>query len=91
MATADSKRDKRKDDRKDTGHGDGGKKKEEREKEAAERTLFVRNIGWDTTEDDFKEHMEQFGPVDYAVLCKAAIRDVTQPEDAPAKTGKKPD
>jgi RNA recognition motif-containing protein len=30
----------------------------EREKEAEERTVFVRNIGWDSTEDDFKEHME---------------------------------
>ena len=37
----------------------------------------MRNIGWDTTEQEFREHMEQFGAVDYAVLCKAAIRDVT--------------
>jgi hypothetical protein len=36
--------------------------------------------------------MEQFGPVDYAVLCKAAIRDVTQPDDKnDKKNGKKQD
>ena len=50
--------------------------KPKREKESAdtknESTLFVRNIGWDVTERQFKEHMEQFGPVHYAVLCKAA-------------------
>lgn len=64
----------------------------DREKGAEERTLFVRNIGWDTTEQEFREHMEQFGPVDYAVLCKAAIRDVTQQEDKPAsKANKKQD
>lgn len=34
--------------------------------------MFVRNIGWDVTERQFKEHMEQFGPLHYAVLCKAA-------------------
>jgi RNA recognition motif-containing protein len=36
--------------------------------------------------------MEQFGPVDYAVLCKAAIKDITQDEDeATKKVNKKPD
>lgn len=33
-------------------------------------TLFVRNIGYDTNQDDFKAFMEKFGPVKYAVLCK---------------------
>lgn len=59
---------------------------------AAERTLFVRNVGWDTTEQEFREHLEQFGPVDYAVLCKAAISDVTQDEGEKApKINKKKD
>jgi len=52
--------------------------------------LFVRNIGWDTTQDDFKEHMEQFGALDYAVLCKATIRDIT-PEDTNQKDAKSKD
>ena len=33
-------------------------------------TLFVRNIGWNTTEEEFKEFMNKFGEVKYAVLCK---------------------
>ena len=36
----------------------------------ANRTLFVRNIGWDTDEMAFREYMESFGSFDYAVLCK---------------------
>ena len=35
------------------------------------KTLFVRNISYDTTKEDFKEYMEKFGPLKYAVLCKA--------------------
>ena len=35
---------------------------EKKEKEGAENandcTLFVRNIGWDTSEEDFRNHME---------------------------------
>jgi RNA recognition motif-containing protein len=53
--------------------------------------LFVRNIGWDTTEEEFKEHMEQFGMVDYAVLCKAAVKDVTASDEKEAKINKKQD
>lgn len=51
-------------------------KRAEKKKQAAKKnvealpTLFVRNIGWDTTEKDFKEYMESFGPVKYAVLCR---------------------
>ncbi len=55
------------------------KKKPERaprEKDSAdtttETTLFVRNVAWDVTQQQFREYMEQFGPVAYAVLCKAA-------------------
>jgi len=33
-------------------------------------TLFARNIGWDITDVEFKEFMEKFGPVRYAVLNK---------------------
>ena len=32
-------------------------------------TLFVRNVAWDVTKEEFREHMEQFGEVSYAVLC----------------------
>jgi RNA recognition motif-containing protein len=52
------------------------KKKFEKTKEAPDNTndstLFVRNIAWDVSQEAFKEHMEQFGQVTYAVLCKAA-------------------
>lgn len=33
-------------------------------------TLFVRNIGFETTEEKFKEFMQKFGEINYAVLCK---------------------
>jgi len=33
-------------------------------------TLFVRNIGWDVDQNEFREFMEGFGEVKYAVLCK---------------------
>jgi RNA recognition motif-containing protein len=54
-------------------------KKELKEKEAKKQfeqatesvTLFVRNIGFETNQDKFKEFMEKFGPVKYALLCKA--------------------
>ena len=42
----------------------------QRENNEAERTLFVRNIGWDTDEAEFREFMESFGQLKYAVLCK---------------------
>ena len=45
-------------------------KKKESDDNANQCTLFVRNIGWDTTEEMFKEHMAQFGAIKYAVLCK---------------------
>ena len=38
---------------------------------AQDCTLFVRNIGWDTDETMFKDFMESFGNLKYAVLCKA--------------------
>ena len=34
------------------------------------KSLFVRNIGFDTTEEQFKEFMATFGELKYAVLCK---------------------
>jgi RNA recognition motif-containing protein len=34
------------------------------------KTLFVRNISFDTTEEEFKIFMEKFGLLHYAVLCK---------------------
>ena len=36
----------------------------------ADCTLFVRNIGWDTDEAEFRDFMESFGQIKYAVLCK---------------------
>jgi len=30
----------------------------------------VRNIGYDTTEEQFKDFMNNFGDTKYAVLCK---------------------
>ena len=46
------------------------KGKGEREEKKGNITLFVRNIGFETTEAKFKEFMEKFGEVNYAVLCK---------------------
>ena len=34
------------------------------------KTLFVRNISYDTTQEDLNDFMSRFGPVKYAVLCK---------------------
>ena len=30
----------------------------------------MRNIGWDTNEIEFRDFMESFGEIRYAVLCK---------------------
>lgn len=50
-------------------------KKLEQKKQAEQanlsETLFVRNIGYETNQDRFREFMEKFGPVHYAVLCKS--------------------
>jgi RNA recognition motif-containing protein len=46
------------------------KKKPEAPKEQA-KTLFIRNISYETTKEDLKEYMERFGDVKYAVLVKA--------------------
>lgn len=32
-------------------------------------TLFVRNISFDTTEEDFKEYFSTYGEINYAKLC----------------------
>ena len=48
------------------------KREKDTDDSVQDTTLFVRNIAWDVTQKAFKEHMEQFGPVHYAVLCKAA-------------------
>lgn len=34
------------------------------------KTLFVRNISYDTDQATFNEFMSRFGPVKYAVLVK---------------------
>ena len=47
------------------------KKAPRKEGENEQATLFVRNIGWNTTQDMFKDHMAKFGQIRYAVLCRA--------------------
>ena len=63
------------------------KQEKKRQAEAAtlSETLFVRNIGFETTAQKFKEFMEKFGPVKYAVLCKAG--DSESKEGANKGTG----
>ena len=46
----------------------------------------MRNIGWDTDEVEFRDFMESFGQVDYAVLCKTR-GDLMQSEET---AGSKP-
>ena len=53
--------------------GSKPKKKEWKSKDTKQEcdsTLFVRNIGWDTDEMAFRDFMETFGDIKYAVLCK---------------------
>jgi len=60
------------------------KKKEERKQQELQEesnTLFVRNIGFETNERKFKEFMEKFGPVKYAVLCKPKEIGQLDPEN----------
>jgi RNA recognition motif-containing protein len=38
----------------------------------ASKTLFVRNISYDTTDEDFKTFFSNFGPLKYALLCKSS-------------------
>ena len=45
-------------------------KKEEAKANESE-TLFVRNIGYETTNEKFKKFMEKFGAVKYAILVKS--------------------
>ncbi|XP_074598502.1 RNA-binding protein 28 [Brevipalpus obovatus] len=33
------------------------------------RTIFLRNLSYDTTKDDLQSFMERFGPVEYCLLC----------------------
>ena len=36
------------------------------------KTLFVRNISYETTQEDFKNFFSTFGPLKYALLCKSS-------------------
>jgi RNA recognition motif-containing protein len=50
----------------------GDKQGQEKAKsEDYQATLFIRNIGWNTNQEDFKTYMQKFGEVKYAVLCRA--------------------
>ena len=44
----------------------------EKERKDNSCTLFVRNIGFETNQDKFKEFMQRFGDLAYAVLCKGS-------------------
>ena len=44
--------------------------KQEPKEEKQTKTLFVRNIGFDTSQEEFKDFMSKFGALNYAVLCK---------------------
>ena len=46
-------------------------------------TLFVRNIGFETDAPKFKEFMEKFGAVNYAVLCKQQAAPDLDGENSP--------
>ena len=46
------------------------KKEEQKAKNEELKTLFVRNIGYETDEAKFREFMQKFGAIKYAVLCK---------------------
>lgn len=47
------------------------KKKDSEKPQQQGLSLFVRNISYDTTQEDLKEFMQRFGEVKYALLCKA--------------------
>jgi len=72
------RKDKREKQAKDAVTAAATKKKEEEKAarpapirdQTTDATLFVRNVGWDTDEAEFKDFMETFGPTKYAVLCK---------------------
>ena len=51
----------------------------------SEATLFVRNIGWDTDEAGFRDFMESFGNIKYAVLCKTHGDLLENADGAPEK------
>jgi len=39
------------------------------------RTLFIRNLSFDTSDDAFRECFAKFGPLKYALICKYADTD----------------
>lgn len=39
------------------------------------KTLFLRNLAFDTSQDELKEFFEKFGPVHYALLCKDPLTE----------------
>lgn len=46
----------------------------------------MRNISYDTTEEEFKEFMEKFGQIKYAVLCKVKELQLNQENGGMAQT-----
>lgn len=39
------------------------------------KTLFLRNLSFDTSGDELKEFFEKFGPVHYALICKDPLTE----------------
>jgi len=39
------------------------------------KTLFIRNLNFDTTAETIKEFFQEFGKVNYAVICKDRLTE----------------
>ncbi len=39
------------------------------------KTLFLRNLEFETSVEKLKEFFQEFGPVNYAVLCKDSLTE----------------
>ena len=65
--------------------------KREEEKANLPDPLFVRNIGYEVDQAKFQEFCEKFGPVVYAVLCKAhGVNEDKDKDEKPIEGSQKP-
>ena len=60
-------------------------KSEQPKKQQQLKSLFVRNIGFETTEEQFKDFMAVFGELKYAVLCKMGGFNLNEDGDDKSK------
>lgn len=61
---------------KETSQWKGHSSETERKSDVGEgKTLFIRNLDFATTQDSLKNFMEQFGSVQYALLCMDKIME----------------